>query len=172
MPASGGRRFRSMSYVSAFSGETYRTRTVPSCSRVAGGRGWRDRRSRHHRNAARVLPLPVGAWMSVWWPAEMAAHPSACAFVGASKVASNQALTGALKGASGSLVVGRIEVATGTAEYTAGRDFRPDVLFCPVTRHGGCRLCDIEVDGRATDCGKPDRHLCGRPCAHVHSIRG
>src|SRR5947207_9229780 len=143
MPASGARRFRSMSYVSAFSGETYRTRTVPSCSRVAGGRGWRDRRSRHHRNAARVLPLPVGAWMSVWWPAEMAAHPSACAFVGASKVASNQALTGALKGASGSLVVGRIEVATGPPSKRPAATFDQMFYSVAVTRHGGCRLCDI-----------------------------
>ena len=39
--------------------------------RLAGrrGLGWVASRSRHHRNAARVLPLPVGAWISVWRPA-------------------------------------------------------------------------------------------------------
>ena len=59
-------------------------------------------RSRHQRNAARVLPLPVGAWMSVWWPAAIATQPSAWACVGPSNVASNQARTGALNSANGS----------------------------------------------------------------------
>ena len=63
MPCSGARRLRSTSYVSAFSGETYSTRTLPGWVFVGGGDGCRASRSRHHRNAARVLPLPVGAWM-------------------------------------------------------------------------------------------------------------
>ena len=62
--------------------------------RAPVGGGVVARRSRHHRNAARVLPLPVGAWISVCRPAAIDAQPSAWAFVGASKVASNQARTG------------------------------------------------------------------------------
>ena len=42
-----------------------RTRTWATLPLTVGGLGWRARRSRHHRNAARVLPLPVGAWISV-----------------------------------------------------------------------------------------------------------
>ena len=91
------------------SGEIYRTRTVPGASRVGGGLGWVARRSRHHRNAARVLPLPVGAWMSVCRPLEMAVQPPAWASVGASKRARNQSRTAGEKDASGS-IVGRIAV--------------------------------------------------------------
>ena len=47
----------------------------PGLSRVATGLGSVASRSRHHRNAARVLPLPVGAWMSVCRPLAMAAQP-------------------------------------------------------------------------------------------------
>src|SRR5882672_4757944 len=84
----------------------YRTRTVRVAAAPATG-GVVARRSRHQRNAASVLPLPVGAWMSVWWPPAIAAQPSAWAFVGPSNVASNQARTGALNSASGSgLAVG------------------------------------------------------------------
>ena len=46
------------------------------------GAGSRPSRSRHQRKAARVLPLPVGAWISVWWPVAIAAQPSAWAWVG------------------------------------------------------------------------------------------
>ena len=54
-------------------------RTLPGASRVCGGDGARTSRSRHHRNAARVLPLPVGAWMSVCRPVEIDAQPPTCA---------------------------------------------------------------------------------------------
>ena len=48
-----------MSYASALIGETYTTR-VPSAAA-----GARASRSRQYRNAASVLPLPVGASISV-----------------------------------------------------------------------------------------------------------
>ncbi len=54
------------------------------------------------RNAARVLPEPVGAQIRALAPPAIASHPPAWAGVGPSKEASNQRLTGALNGASGS----------------------------------------------------------------------
>lgn len=54
------------------------------------------------RNAARVLPEPVGAQISALAPLEIAFQPPAWAGVGPSKEASNQRRTGALKGVSGS----------------------------------------------------------------------
>src|SRR5436309_12834039 len=81
----------------------YRTRTLPGVERDGGGDGSRASRSRHHRNAARVLPLPVGAWMSVCRPVEIEAQPPTCAGVGASKADSNQARTAGENGARGSL---------------------------------------------------------------------
>src|SRR4029079_1704841 len=70
--------------------------------REGGGDGFRASRSRHHKKAARVLPLPVGAWMSVWRPVEIDFQPPTCAGVGASNADSNQARTAGEKGASGS----------------------------------------------------------------------
>lgn len=54
------------------------------------------------RKAARVLPEPVGAQISVLAPPAIALQPPAWAGVGPSKEDSNQRRTGALKGASGS----------------------------------------------------------------------
>ena len=75
MPVSGARRLRSTSYVSALSGDTYRTRTWPACRGPVAGSG-RAPGDPGHRKAARVLPLPVGAWMSVCCPALIAAQPA------------------------------------------------------------------------------------------------
>src|ERR671935_2976442 len=55
-----------------------------------------------YRKAARVLPEPVGAWISVWPPRAIAGQPSACAGVGSANACSNQARVSALKTASGS----------------------------------------------------------------------
>ena len=71
-----------------------------------GGVGCVARRSSVQRNAASVLPLPVGAWISVWWPAAMAAQPRAWASVGASKLASNHSRTGRENGARASAGTG------------------------------------------------------------------
>jgi hypothetical protein len=45
------------------------------------------------RNAASVLPEPVGAAISVSRPARISVHPRSCACVGASNVRSNQERT-------------------------------------------------------------------------------
>src|SRR5438552_305695 len=55
IPDSGARRLRWTSIASALRGDTYRTRH----RRVFGGGGENLKRSRHHRKAASVLPLPV-----------------------------------------------------------------------------------------------------------------
>jgi hypothetical protein len=87
-PARGARRLRSMSAARALSGETYRTR-----------RRWRSgtggavaRRSMADRNAARVLPEPVGATTSTSWSWARASQAPTWAWVGAAKAPSNQPL--------------------------------------------------------------------------------
>ena len=55
-----------------------------------GGAGANISRSRHHRNAASVLPLPVGARISVDSPRAIAGQPSVCGRVGASNASVNQ----------------------------------------------------------------------------------
>ena len=93
MPVSGVLRLRSTSTASAFSGDTYSTR-VPA---VAGLGSDEASRSMAHRNAASVLPDPVGAMTSVLSPSAMADHASACAAVGAAKVPVNHSRVSALK---------------------------------------------------------------------------
>ena len=100
MPASGERRLRSTSWTSALSGETYSTRRRRSGS---SGSGSAISRSRHHRNAASVLPDPVGAQMSVCSPAAMAGQPCAWAAVGAAKDAPNQSRVAGCEAASGAM---------------------------------------------------------------------
>src|SRR5262245_34475922 len=89
MPTSGARRLRSTSTASALSGETYRTRQR---SFAAGG-GSNISRFRHARNAVNVLPLPVGARMSVDSPRAMAGQPSSCGRVGDGNDATNHSRT-------------------------------------------------------------------------------
>ena len=57
-------------------------------------------RSRHAKNAAKVLPLPVGANISVCSPAAMRCQPNACTRVGAGKRCANQAWVTAENAAS------------------------------------------------------------------------
>ena len=78
-PASGLRRFRSMSAARAFRGETYRIRG-PGARLGAGSDV--TRRSIAHRKAANVLPDPVGATMRVSAPDAMVRHASVCTGVG------------------------------------------------------------------------------------------
>src|SRR3954454_6302783 len=63
--------------------------------------GSRLSRSSPQRNAASVLPLPVGAEMSTCSPPAMAGHASAWAGVGPSKARSNQSRTVGVKAESG-----------------------------------------------------------------------
>src|SRR5262245_55967475 len=79
-----------MSALKALSGETYTTRTSSGSVVSAPSR---TRSSIAVRNAASVLPDPVGAAMSVWRRARMAAQPCACAAVGVPSVSENQRAT-------------------------------------------------------------------------------
>src|SRR6202007_885509 len=98
-PASGVRRLRSTSTASALSGDTYSTR-------VPDGRAAKPARlSSAHRNAASVLPDPVGAIPRVLLPSAMASQASACAAVGAAKVLPNHSLVIGLNRPSGSRVL-------------------------------------------------------------------
>ena len=98
MPCSGVRRFFSTSTASARSGDTYSTRVPPSDTAVSCDMS----RSMAHKNAASVLPVPVGAHTSVWSPAAMAGQPPVWGAVGAAKAAVNQARVGSENTASGS----------------------------------------------------------------------
>src|ERR1700726_4043357 len=62
-------------------------------SASGASRPCRTRSSIAARKAASVLPDPVGAAMSVWRPALIAGHASACAGVGEAKVSANQLAT-------------------------------------------------------------------------------
>src|ERR1700739_3045312 len=68
-----------MSFESALSGETYTTCVL---DRRAPSRDRRNSRSMQTRNAASVLPEPVGAEMSVVLPARMFGQPKICGSVG------------------------------------------------------------------------------------------
>ena len=83
IPASGTSRFRWMSLPRARRGEMYRTRT-PSVSR-----GSPASLSRKTRNAASVLPDPVGATTSAFRPSARAGQASSWAGVGSPNSRSN-----------------------------------------------------------------------------------
>src|ERR1017187_3484342 len=99
MPTSGERRLRSISTARALMGEMQRTRQ----RWWRGGTGTNMRRLMHHRKAARVLPVPVGARIRVDSPRAMAGQPSCWGRVGAGKTASNHARTGGWKRLRGDL---------------------------------------------------------------------
>lgn len=88
IPASGLRRLRSTSTASAFIGETYSTRQR---RRASAGGGVAASRSSAARNAASVLPDPVGATTSTSESAAMADHAPDWAAVGSRKAPVNHA---------------------------------------------------------------------------------
>ena len=98
IPASGARRLRSTSTASAFSGDTYNTRHRS----LAAGSDSRIRPSSAQRNAASVLPDPVGAITSAFWPDEIADQAPAWAGVGSAKTSRNHAAVAGANAASGS----------------------------------------------------------------------
>ena len=60
-----------------------------------------------HKNAASVLPEPVGATTSVSWPLPIARHAPACACVGSANAPSNHArVAGENPASAPSLVIG------------------------------------------------------------------
>src|SRR5712671_1886276 len=67
---------------------------------------WRIRSSIAARNAAKVLPEPVGAAISVCWPALIAGHAFACAGVGEAKQSANQVATAGWKRSETFMVLG------------------------------------------------------------------
>ncbi|SKT69504.1 Uncharacterised protein [Mycobacteroides abscessus subsp. abscessus] len=103
MPASGARRFRSTSTASALSGDTYRTLDPRSRrdSAAASASFSCTRVSMAHRNAARVLPDPVGAMTRVLSPLAMDCHAPDCARVGVGNDSVNHSRVGAENRASG-----------------------------------------------------------------------
>jgi len=94
--ASGRSKFCRMSLPSALRGDTYNTRAA------AAGTAPAANRFTAQRNAARVLPLPVGAVRSTCRPAAMAGQASACAAVGWPMRARNHSATKGWNAASGS----------------------------------------------------------------------
>ena len=79
-----------MSLLSAFSGETYRICTafasgalLPSTMRLFSSQ----------RKAVRVLPVPVGARMSVFEPRAIAGQPCSCGLLGAPSRSRNHTRT-------------------------------------------------------------------------------
>ncbi len=102
-PVSGERRLRSMSTASAFIGEMYSTRQ--RC-RGSAGTGPVASLSIAHRNAASVLPDPVGAITSALSPRAIDAQACACTGVGAAKAAPNQARVASLKPFRAELMTG------------------------------------------------------------------
>ena len=81
-------------------------------TRAAGG-GCRQRWSRQARNAASVLPEPVGARMRVCWPAAMAGQPCRCGGVGSPSVRRNHSRTAGRNRSSGSAVPMRSIIKNG-----------------------------------------------------------
>src|SRR6187551_1299576 len=71
-------------------------------------------RSMACRNAASVLPEPVGAWMRTFAPRAMAGQPSACAGVGPSgNVSANQRAVGSEKTCSATPIASQISAPEG-----------------------------------------------------------
>src|SRR5215472_11293171 len=89
-----------MSTASALSGEMYSTRQR---SFGSGGAGLLASRSSAHRNAARVLPDPVGAITRVLSPPAMDDHAAACAGVGSVNAPVNHSRVSAPNPARGSV---------------------------------------------------------------------
>src|SRR5690242_14291760 len=89
-----------MSTASAFSGEMYSTRQR---SFGSAGAGLLASRSSAHRNAARVLPDPVGAITRVFSPPAIDDHAPDCAGVGSVNAPANHSRVSALNPAKGSM---------------------------------------------------------------------
>ena len=81
-----------MSFDSALRGDTYRT-LVRSGSSPPAAIASATSRSSAHRNAARVLPEPVGAVQRTSLPAAIRGQACACAGVGAPNFRSSQVAT-------------------------------------------------------------------------------
>ena len=94
MPRSGASRLRWMSFDNALSGETYTTCTASASEPFAASR---TSASMAARNAASVLPEPVGAAISVCRPAWIAGHAARCGRVGSAKAAAEPRRDGGME---------------------------------------------------------------------------
>src|ERR1700722_18309985 len=95
--------------------------------------------------AASVLPDPVGAAMSVWRPALIAGHASACAGVGEAKLSANQFATAGWNRLS----------TTPDGRGAAGRFPTPVRAFKAEAKSASKRL------------GSPRTRRCGRPRTYI-----
>src|SRR5205085_9932893 len=122
------RRFRSMPTARALSGEMYSTR-----QRCFGSAGTRlpASRSSAHRNAASVLPDPVGAMTRVLSPPAMEAQAPACAAVGSVNAPVNHSLVSVLNPASGSVLTADPSAAGAPAAALLARVFAGILPSCP-----------------------------------------
>ena len=89
----GERRFEVLTGCRSTAPSTARRRRFAFRRADSPASPWRTKPSIAARNAASVLPEPVGAAISTWRPAWIAGQASACAGVGAAKLRSNQAAT-------------------------------------------------------------------------------
>src|SRR6516165_3764968 len=124
-----------MSTASALSGEMYSTRQR---SFGSGGAGVLASRSSAQRNAARVLPDPVGAITRVLSPPAMEAHAPACAAVGSVNAPLNHSRVSVLNLASGSVLAAGVPAAP-AARARGGAPLLAEVLAgispsCPAPR--------------------------------------
>ena len=76
------------------------------------------------RKAASVLPLPVGAQISVCWPAEIGGHPWTCAAVGSGNDVANQARTAGEKPVEHRMIGDGVEATKGCATVSRCRPTR------------------------------------------------
>ena len=115
------------------------------------------RRSSDQRNAASVLPLPVGAWMSVWRPWLIAAQPSAWACGRRLEGRLEPRPDRALNGASGSAA------ASGVLPATSGQIRFRGPLHCSSTTTDRDRAANCQPRVRQLNPGMSDVPLSTRP---------
>src|SRR5207248_11556630 len=152
MPRKGACRLRSMSTVSALSGETYNTRQRSA----SAGTGSVANRSMHQKKAASVLPLPVGADIRVCWPAATERQPPSWTSVGVGKAPENQAR---LAGENRSKTVG-----IGFSLLPGWSRSKPEVLEQFLWGHGapGGEHCPTLLEQAAVVRGRPSDLLAER----------
>ena len=152
MPRSGARRFLSTSTASARSGERYSTRVR---SARAGSSSLMIR-SMAHRNAARVLPEPVGAAMRQCWPAAMVCHPATWHSVGAANVVANHSAVGVENALSAGCLLRRPAATSSEVDGVRIRitdnpsgSRTPRACQAAQFRHKSAAKCRIRVGGQA-----------------------
>ena len=122
-----------------------------------------------HRNAASVLPEPVGAMTSVLSPSAMADHASACAAVGAAKVPVNHSRVSALNALDAAVGGHLAIVPTSTDKYQrcSGATASPRADGMPGTRPiASSKAC---AQASATYPASIDGSI--RRCLHISNVK-